>query len=191
MLYEWQREIFPFGSFTTPDSWSIDSKPGGLAIDPSTGRRDSKSLRARLPLTLGKGQGARLAGRVQEIRLEEGRYILGAWIKAEDRGAGSSPNSGNKQKRKPFETKLDINLKFYAGVTLRGVVTGGRLAAEYLNFPDSVRPGPDAWFYHTHIFDVSGDMAAKNRSVAIQIRLFQNPNPRKPWIADHQLRPPN
>ena len=188
MLYEWQREIFPFGSLTTPDSWSIDSKPGGLVIDPSTGRRDSKSFRVRLPLTLGKGQGARLAGRVQEIRLEEGRYILGAWIRAEDRGAGSSPNSGKKKKRKPFETKLDISLKFYAGAPLRGVATGGRLAAEYLNFPGSVRPGPDAWFYHTHIFDVSEEMAAKTRSVAIQVRVFQSQSPGTLWIDDIHLR---
>ncbi|MDE0885673.1 MAG: hypothetical protein OSB70_09085 [Myxococcota bacterium] len=81
-LRAWDREFFPSGTFGRAGDWQLGSGQGGLEIDNSIGRTDTKSLATELPLGLGPGEGAKLAQTYSSIRLEEGRYVFGAWVRA-------------------------------------------------------------------------------------------------------------
>ncbi|MGE4606896.1 MAG: hypothetical protein AAEJ52_09160, partial [Myxococcota bacterium] len=90
-LHEWDRPSFPFGSFADTSGWSLSNGDGTFQFDSSKGHLDSASLKMVTPMQM-DGQTAHLAQRFHEIRLEEGRYVLGAWVKAEWLGPEGLPD---------------------------------------------------------------------------------------------------
>ncbi len=80
-LNEWSNPPLSYESFSESRGWSFSS--GGFASDHSVGRLDSTSLKVVTPLDLRAGNAAHIAERYTPLRLQEGRHILGAWIKAE------------------------------------------------------------------------------------------------------------
>ncbi len=92
-LHEWSRDTFSSANFKKSAGWILSDSGSGLAVDNSRGHGDTTSLRAELPISLEPGQGALLAQTFQSIRLEEGRYVLGVWLKA----ARSEPNAQDEE----------------------------------------------------------------------------------------------
>ena len=182
-LRAWDTELLVSGKFGRTASWEFGTGRGSLEIDDSRGRSDTKSLRAKLPLTLTPGNAAQIAQSYQPIRLEEGRYVLGAWVRAEKSSA--SEGSGGNGK---VSVKGDINLYFFETPSAGPSQGKRKLASEFLRFPSPLDSGPGDWVYFAHVFDVSAELAKNARSARVQVRFFQSSVPGRVWVDDIELR---
>ena len=181
-LYEWGRPTFPFGSFLDASGWSLSPGPDGFQFDSVEGRTDLHSLKMTSPMEM-NGLSAHLAKRYHPLRLEPGRHMLSAWIKADHLvSTGEEPPSNS------FPVYADLNLKLYAeDADLEP--SGNYVRAEYLKFPRSIRSNNATWYYHTQIFDISEEEAESINSARVQIRGFQSNAPAGAyWIDDIQVR---
>ncbi|MDG2334449.1 MAG: hypothetical protein P8Q97_09530 [Myxococcota bacterium] len=182
-LRGWDDAVLSSGNFSSVQGWQLGSGQGALKVDGLAGRNDTKSLRAELPLVPEKGKGAQIAQRYQPVRLEAGRYVLGAWVKAAD-----DAESRLSKPTQAVSVKGDINLYFFDQASAQGSQTDKRLAKEFLSLPGQLDPSQESWRYFAHVFDVSEEMAERVRSVRVQVRFFASPDAGRVWLDDIELR---
>ena len=173
------RSLAPFRMTEGPreQGWSFHSRRSGLAWDRRHGRTDSLSFRVEGSGQKRSGDSPPLASLRREVLLEEGLYLIGAWMQVESEGTSGSGKGA-------FSLNADVKVELFSDKKGK---SDSRLLAEYLSFPRSVSRGQGRWIYYVNVFRLNQSEAERVRSMKVQLRAFNVGQKGSYWIDDIAL----
>ncbi|MEE3328937.1 MAG: hypothetical protein VX252_16475, partial [Myxococcota bacterium] len=176
------RSVVPFQLGKAPHKagWTLSSSSfssgrGGLGWDRGHGRTDSSSFGVKNPMSGGRAESVQFARFRQDILLEEGLYLLGAWLQVDSGQAGV---------RAPFPLNADIQVELLEG---NQGSSGNQVLAAYLNFPKKVSQEAGRWVYYINVFRLNEEEARRVRSMRLRVRAFGSATEGQYWIDDIDL----